>query len=46
MQKVEPEERELRQDAALVRDPGGENMVEGRDAVCRNKDQIGVLYQE
>ena len=36
---LEPEGRQLRQDAPLVRDAGPEHVIEGRDAVRGNDDE-------
>ena len=43
LQKVEPEKRDLGQNPALVRDAGGQNIVERGDAIGGNKQQPVVV---
>src|SRR5882757_3732690 len=43
LQKVEPEQRDLSQHPALMRDAGGQNIVEGRDAVRRDEQQMVAI---
>ena len=42
-EEVEPEQGDLGQDASLVRDAGGENVVEGGDAVGGDEQQMVVV---
>ena len=42
LEQVEPEERELGEDAALVGDAGGEDVVEGGDAVGGDEEKLVV----
>jgi len=42
-QEIEPEERHLRQDAALSRDALGQNAIEGRNTIGRDYQKI-VAY--
>ena len=39
LQKIKPEERNLREHAAFVRDAGSQYVIEGRDAVGGNKQE-------
>ncbi len=39
---VEPEQRELGEDASLVGDAGGQNVVEGRNPVGGDEEQLLV----
>ncbi len=39
---LEPERRQLRQDLALVRDARSEDVVEGRDAIGRDDEQVAA----
>jgi hypothetical protein len=41
-EEIEPEERELRQDAALVGDSAAEDVIEGGDAVGRDEEELVV----
>ncbi len=41
LEEVEPEERELGEDAALVRDAGAEDVIEGGDAVGGDEEEVG-----
>ena len=40
LQVVEPEERQLREHSALLRNSGRQNVVERRDAVSGNDEQV------
>ena len=42
LQKVEPEERELRQHSSLSGNPGGEDVIECRDPVRRHQEEMIV----
>jgi len=42
---IEPEHRNLAEDASLVGDAGGQNVVEGRDAVGGDEQQLLVAYR-
>ena len=37
---IEPERRQLREDLALVGNPGAKHVVEGRDAIGRDDQQV------
>ena len=41
LEEVEPEERELGEDASLVGDAGGEDVIEGGDAVGGDEEEVG-----
>ncbi len=42
LQEIEPEQRELGQHASLLRDAGGQHVIERRDAVGGDKQQVVV----
>ena len=44
LKKIKPEQRNLREHPALVRDAGGEYVVESRDAVGGNKKQAVAAH--
>ncbi len=43
LQEVEPEQRELRQHASLLRDAGGQHVIERRDPIGRDEQQVIVI---
>ena len=45
LQEIEPEQGELGQHAALLRDAGGQHIVEGGDAVGGDEEQMIVTDQ-
>ena len=44
LQKIEPEKRELRQYATLVRNTGYQNVIECRDAIRGHEQQALVVH--
>ena len=42
-QEVEPEERELGEHASLLRDAGGQHIVEGGDPIGGDEEQVIVI---
>ena len=46
LEEVEPEEGELRQHASLLGNPCGQHVIEGRDAVCGDKEQLVIAGLE
>jgi len=44
LQEIQPEQRHLRQDAALIRDSRWQDVVESRDTVrCHDEQAVAVL---
>ena len=43
LQEVEPEQRKLRQHSSLLRDAGGEHVIERRDPVSCDEEQVIVV---
>ena len=41
-EEVEPEEGKLGEDAALVGDAGAEDVIEGRDAIGGDEEEVGA----